>query len=150
MTIMADMARIRDELSFKCDGAFLKNCLEGKANKQSVADALHNKANKKTVARENAEIKELIKKQVAVIKGHIEEAYREKGVPVERISKGLVEVAREVREGVEESRRIFRVLEERVDKMEGGSSVHYGARAVAGGGGSSTAGGRGTGSVPYM
>jgi len=47
-----DIKMIRDELSYKCDGAFVKSTLEAKANKQSVADALHKKANKATVTKE--------------------------------------------------------------------------------------------------
>ena len=34
MALMADVGRIRSELAFKCDGAFVKSTLEGKANKQ--------------------------------------------------------------------------------------------------------------------
>ena len=79
MALMADVGRIRSELAFKCDGAFVKSTLEGKANKQSVADALHNKANKKTVAKEMAEIRSLVKKQVGDLKGHIEDLYKNGG-----------------------------------------------------------------------
>jgi hypothetical protein len=86
MTVMSDVGKIRDELSFKCDGAFVKSVLEGKANKQSVADALHAKANKRSVAREVEEIRGLVRSVGGKLQRQIEEVAGGKAMPVGKIS----------------------------------------------------------------
>ena len=82
LQLISDVGKIRDELAFKCDGAFVKTTLDGKANKQSVADALHGKANKKTIARELAEMKGLLIGELKKVRVQIDSVGSTNGLPV--------------------------------------------------------------------
>ncbi|GMH95795.1 hypothetical protein TL16_g13232 [Triparma laevis f. inornata] len=116
--LMSDMNRVREELAFKCDGSFVKSSMDGKANKQSVADALHLKANKKTVQREMDRVDEKLKVEVKLLKDKMSELYKATQMPVGKITLALKEVAREVREGVRDSRDSLRMMNGRIENLE--------------------------------
>jgi hypothetical protein len=145
LQLISDVSKIRDELSFKCDGALIKNVLENKANKQSVADALHSKANKKTVAKELTEIKTFINTQFGNLKKQVNSVQTTNGLPVSKISSTLMTVAKEVREGVAESKDMMQSLEQRLERVEKANHVG-GISSNAGGNGG---GGYGMGEMGY-
>mmetsp|Transcript_21158 Transcript_21158/g.42186 ORF Transcript_21158/g.42186 Transcript_21158/m.42186 type:complete len:372 (+) Transcript_21158:118-1233(+) len=125
--VMMDLNRIRKDLSFKCDGSFVKTSLEAKANKQSVADALHSKANKRTVTREFLRLEEKLTGEVKLLKEKINSAYTASSLPVGKITLALKQVANEVREGVRDSRDGLEAMTRRIDSIETGIGLSMAA-----------------------
>ena len=88
------------------------------ANKQSVADALHKKSNKISVAKEIGGLKSLISQSVRDLKTQIESKNNMNNLPIETISTALTAIAKEVRQGVIDSKRGFADLDQRVFDVE--------------------------------